>query len=211
MIASNCDSGRAGQLALAEQPDVGAELRQRRRHLVADAHDVADLESGAHLDVDAGDRRRGLAIEVARLQIAILHDRVALACIRWPPTLRDRGDAIRALPGRRRRDREGQLRPLARPHEMQRRATPASRSIPAGRFEPQLAVGRAVPVVDHFRLQHHRRGIPPSGTTACPGVSVTATAGTTASVRVVVAVRQVGLESRHRPPRFHRHAPRRYS
>ena len=60
---------------------VDTKLRDAGRILVADTHHVADTQTGCDRDVETAHRHRGVAIQVARLQIAMPNHVVPLAVV----------------------------------------------------------------------------------------------------------------------------------
>src|SRR6185503_12120931 len=109
------------KLLLAEQRDLGPELGEAGRHLVADAHHVADGEARGHADVDAAHARRRGAIQVARLEVALGDQLVALAEL-LALRARDGLDVVGLVLERRHRDGERVTAALAGARELERLA-----------------------------------------------------------------------------------------
>ena len=96
MIASNCERSAVASALSSSSVTSYPELRDALRHLIADAHHVADLQAGHDADVDAahGDGRG--TIEVASLEIAEVDLFEALGVLA-PIRGRDRRDLVQPV------------------------------------------------------------------------------------------------------------------
>ncbi len=158
MMASKCGEVRGRQVALAEQGDLRAQLLEAERHLVADAHHVADLQARHDRgDVDAAHVRGGRPIEVAELEVALIDHLVALAIL-LPRRRRHRLDLVDAA----RRSRPGNTanRYDARsPARANANARSAGSERPARRHpQRHAAARRRLRVVQQRHLDVHAPG-----------------------------------------------------
>ena len=141
MIASNCARSAPGQLALAEQRHLRAELLQAERHLVADAHHVADLQVRQHGARRCRARRRwtGDRDSAARGRAGRSARSPRGSC--RPSAVATASTRYGLASMRRRRHGEAEAGALAGAGERERLRSPARPSIPAG------TVSATVPVV----------------------------------------------------------------
>ena len=139
------------QLVLAEQRDRVTKLRDAGRHLVADAHDVADGEPGNGHDVDAAHVAHRRPVQVPRLEIAMVEQIVALD-IFTTARAGDRRYLVRAVLEHRNGDDKMMNGAFARVRE--REGVSGRLGCPP-RWQPQRerSAGAALDVVHQFHLQ----------------------------------------------------------
>ena len=203
MIASNCLQIAAREVVLAKQRHLRAELRDAGRHLIADAHHVADVQAGHDVDIDAAHVGGGRTIEVADLEIALVDRLVALAILAagWP--MRPPRCVGAVLERRRRRHREAIDGPLAGAGERERLRRRIGR--PRRRqLQRELTVDRAFVVVEQVDLDGnllHRRA---HRNDRVGRRDVSASAGTTRTSRTRRRT-AAWLAAAHRLADLHRH------
>ena len=117
------------QVAFTKQRDLGAQLLQADRDLIANAHHVSHPQSGRGAQVDASHLRSRCAIEVSHLEVAVVDDLVSLPILVGHPFLVGRtfmgcrGDRFNRVGPRINGagpDREAISRALARSRECER-------------------------------------------------------------------------------------------
>ena len=112
--------------------DLRAELLDRRRHLIADAHDVADRQVRRRPDVDHLQRRVRGVVDVLPPDVRVL-DHLIAAVERLPAGRHDRARRDTRRRGvRRRPDREADRLRFVRPRRTSAAAPAASRVQPCG-------------------------------------------------------------------------------